>query len=483
VSCLLVLVLLADPPMIAWTAQPGVSFIDVENIGDINGDGTEDIVAAPNGAAALYCLDGMTGEAIWINTQTPGILMSGAIRALPDVNGDGHKDIAVGGSDGTTSVFSGLDGNLIWSRQSEWPVHAVNYSTGSSSTIPIIHSTLWSISGYTYFLALDGLAGDSLWRYQTWTDDRQVSVISDFSGNNWDEISICHDRGYVYSGFCEVIDGLTGQSLYSTSTIYFGAMDVTDTPLFILASYSWGGDTTIRAEDMVSSDTLYTIAQGLIEPDTLKFVTGVTGGSINFPILMGWSSFSPDLYLISGLNGNLGIPISYNSPIVLPMAFQESDISWKLAVLTQESLYLTEPSEGATPAGPSCNLPAAPGRDMCLFSSEDYPTKLAAVAISGTAGPGLCAIATSWPTETGEVYNQAISTGIDVLCNPGFGGVTVQNALTPETYLVIDIVGRLVEVVHLSGAEVRFIPLPVGVYHIVNTDDNRCKSRAIVISN
>jgi len=485
VSWLVLVALLADPPYVIWTAQPNTSFIDVENIGDINLDGTDDIVAAPGSGVGLYCLCGLTGESIWYSSQAPAICMSGSIRAIPDVNGDGSKDIALGGEDGTTRVFSGLDGDLLWSKQSDWPIHAVNYSTGSTSNIPIIHSTLWGMNGYTYFLALNGQAGDSLWRYQTWTEDRKISVISDFSGNNWDEISICHDRGSAYSGFCEVVDGLTGESLYSTSTIYFGAMDIIDTPLFILASYSWGTDTAIRAEDMISGDTLYTIPEGLIGGDTLKFVTGVTGGDINFPILMTWSPGTSWLYLVSGLSGNLESSIAYGSPVVLPEAYQQSENIWRLSVLTNQYLYLTEPTIGSSLSGLSCNLPVSPGRDMSLLSSEEYPTKIAAVAMSGTSGPGLCAIATSWPTdiELETSHPLTIEQGIRLLSNPGIGGITISNAESPGTIRVFNLTGRCLQEVWLEQAQTRFISLPAGIYHLVDSEGALCTTRAIVLSN
>ena len=482
-SWLVLLALLADPPYVIWAAQPNTPFIDIENIGDINLDGTDDVIAAPGSGAGLYCLSGLTGDSIWYNSQVPAICMSGAIQAIPDINGDGSNDIAVGGEDGTISAFSGLDGSLIWSKQSDWPVHAVNYSTGSTSYSPIIHSTLWGMNGYTYFLALDGLAGDSLWRYQTWTEDRQISVISDFSGNNWDEISICHDRGSAYSGFCEVVDGLTGQSLYSTSTIYFSAMDITDTPLFILASYSWGDDIAIRAEDMISGDTLYTIAEGLFGGDRLMFVKGVTGGSISFPILMAWVSGSSDLNLASGLTGVVETPISYASPIVLPVAYQQSGSVWRLAVLTNEYFYLTEPSGGSTPPGPTCSLPAPLGSDISLLSSGEYPTKIAAVAMAGVSGPGLCAIATSWPTEIDHHQSHPLEPGMQLLSNPGLGGISMCNERTSETIRILDLTGRCVQEVYLQHAQVQFISLPAGVYHILNSENSFCAPRAIVLSN
>ena len=491
-SCMLILLLIADPPMVVWTAQPGESFIDVENIGDINGDGTDDIAAATelNESSGLYCLNGLTGETLWSVPEMPGVTLTGALCALPDINGDGFSDLALGtgwesgSSTGFTNIISGLDGNLIWSRQAEWPVEAVSYSTGPAGTFPVIHSTLWANTVHTFFLALDSETGDSLWRHQTWTRDRQISVISDFSGNNWDEISICHDRGSVYSGFCEVVDGLTGGQLYSTNTIYFGAMDIVDTPLFTIATRSWGGEYGIQAEDMVSGDTLYIIEEEYINGvDTLKFVTGVTGGSLPFPILTGWCSSLQNLYLICGPDGSFQVPITYGSSVVLPVAYQESESLWNLAVLTEELFYITEPAIINSESGPSCDLPSPPGKDMCLLTSDLYPTQLAAVAMSSGTGSGLCAIATSWPAGTDVQINSPVTVNSLLLSNPGSGGIHFQIEKNQQNILVLDITGRIVEPVHQFETGVHFLPLPAGVYHVIDIDDLSSSLRAVVLSN
>jgi len=337
------------------------------------------------------------------------------------------------------------------------------------------------MNGYTYFLALDGETGDSLWRYQTWTDDREISVISDFSGNNWDEISICHDRGSAYSGLCEVVDGLSGEQLYLTYTVYFGAMDITDTPLFTIATSSWGGETSIQAEDMLTGDTLYTIGEEFTGMGILKFVTGVAGGDLPFPILMGQYTSFRELYLICGLSGSLQDPIIYGSNVVLPLAFQESDSLWNLAVLTAESFYITEPAIISPSPGPSCDLPSTPGSDMCLLNSSNYPTPLAAVAMEGGTGSGLCTVATSWPVGISEEINHPVITNPVLLSNPGHGGILIQCNQDQMNIHVLDITGRLVKSIQMFDAEISFIPLPAGVYHIANSADFSSSIRAVVI--
>lgn len=477
--------------MVVWSAQPGESFLDVENIGDVNGDGTDDIVAATtlNQSNGLYCFSGLTGDTLWVAQDLPGITLTGALCAIPDVNQDGFSDIALGtgwetgSSLGDVNVVSGVDGSSIWSRQTEWPIEAINYSTGPPDSYPILHATLWGISGDTQFLALDGQNADSLWCHVTWTDDRKVSVISDFSGNNWDEISICHDRGSAYSGLCEIVDGLTGTQLCSTGTIYFGAMDITDTPVFTIATRSWGGEIEILAANIISGDTLYTIPEGNLAADTLMFITGVSGGNLPFPILTTWSSFYNKVYLICGLSGSYQYSITYGSNVVLPFGYQVSENLWNLGVLTNEQFYITEPSITNPVPGPSCNLPSIPGRDFCFLNSDLYPTPLAAVVMSSGAGPGICTIATSWPVGIQKPENYPVIVNTSLLSNPCNGGIYLQTEEAQTNIRILDITGRLVESIQKLEAGIHFIPLPSGVYHIIERDDLTTTNKVVVLPN
>lgn len=107
----------------------------VATIGDLNGDGVgELIVGAPTetfgtmgsvGTIAIF--DGSNGSLLRMHSGAlPGDSFGTSIAALPDVDQDGFPDYCVGASSadvgglvnaGAVSVFSGLTGALIWSRQ------------------------------------------------------------------------------------------------------------------------------------------------------------------------------------------------------------------------------------------------------------------------------------------------------------------------------------------------------------------------------
>jgi len=99
-------------------------------IGDVDFDGYDDVlVGAPgyavNGfdkAGVILIYSGKTGLPIrfdWSPTPTANGAFGAAVIVLPDINGDGRRDYAVGapgemGGQGRVRVYSGATGNVIW---------------------------------------------------------------------------------------------------------------------------------------------------------------------------------------------------------------------------------------------------------------------------------------------------------------------------------------------------------------------------------
>ncbi len=97
------------------------------NIGDVDGDGVNDLTtSAPNlemdgpRSGRIYVYSGRTGELIWTQSGKPGNQLGLGIEAAGDTNADGIPDVIAGAPGAAeTYVFSGRDGSLLLTLTAE----------------------------------------------------------------------------------------------------------------------------------------------------------------------------------------------------------------------------------------------------------------------------------------------------------------------------------------------------------------------------
>ena len=97
------------------------------NIGDVDGDGINDVTtsAPTNGeggqaAGKVYVYSGRTGSLLWSHAGEAGERLGLGIEAAGDVNGDGTPDVVAGApGGGRTYVFGGRDGTILLTLQVE----------------------------------------------------------------------------------------------------------------------------------------------------------------------------------------------------------------------------------------------------------------------------------------------------------------------------------------------------------------------------
>jgi len=116
-------------PLYEFDGAPGdLLGYAISDAGDVDADGTHDIVAgARNGNRALV-FSGATGDQLLeLTGEQRGVFFGFAVASAGDVNADAHADLLVGATrndasgldSGRAYVFSGIDGSLIRTLEAE----------------------------------------------------------------------------------------------------------------------------------------------------------------------------------------------------------------------------------------------------------------------------------------------------------------------------------------------------------------------------
>lgn len=93
----------------------------IGDAGDVDADGTHDIIVGRPGASTAYVYSGATGASLLTLTAPAAELAGVAVASAGDVNADGHGDLLVGAQraslNGTNAgrvyIFSGADGSVL----------------------------------------------------------------------------------------------------------------------------------------------------------------------------------------------------------------------------------------------------------------------------------------------------------------------------------------------------------------------------------
>ncbi|MBW6515196.1 MAG: choice-of-anchor D domain-containing protein [Candidatus Cloacimonetes bacterium] len=181
---------------IEWTMQPaGTSVWALSQIDDVNGDGIPDVlIGSFMGGGNYYALDATDGSIIWSGSTGASLIMQ--FEVLGDVNGDGYNDIAIGHVSSHAAVFSGEDGQYIWSQNvadNAWYIANGGDLTGNGIN-DLFVGTLYQ-SNYAYFI--DSTDGEILLSIATGTPVDAIGSIPDVTGDNSREMIVGGRNGSI----------------------------------------------------------------------------------------------------------------------------------------------------------------------------------------------------------------------------------------------------------------------------------------------
>lgn len=207
---------------------------------DLNGDSVPDFIAAApahsqtgTNAGYVAAIHGATSAFLWQTYGASGSQLGMAVCVLPDLNGDGHPDVAVGapgGFYGNVYILSGSNGHLIRSYQgsqsSRFGVSLAAIRSATGQTRLLVGEERWGTtngrvllldptqsSAFAGIWAVAGMPGDFLGRI--------VATAGDMDGDGNDDVLAGRLSDQV-----DVFSGSTGSWLhtfYGNGTPEYGA--------------------------------------------------------------------------------------------------------------------------------------------------------------------------------------------------------------------------------------------------------------------
>lgn len=248
----------ADASILATIDGPvvdGVFGRDLVGLNDTNGDGVADFaVGAPNQlGGVLYVHSGADFSLLWQQNGTIGDFFSNigsVVENAGDVNNDGVDDVVVGmGNEGTAfdfagrvKVYSGADGSVLHEFFGTQENHYAGRAVGSAGDLDGDghDDVLVTFQGDTTEGTLagavrvfSGATGAVLWEQFGWADDTlglQALGIGDQDGDSVPDIAMScsrSDLGAYLAGYVRVHSGATGRllGLWLAEEPYNGSSD------------------------------------------------------------------------------------------------------------------------------------------------------------------------------------------------------------------------------------------------------------------
>jgi len=173
-----------------WTHTPGVSVFACGVLSDVTGDGIDEALAVlwTLGGGAIRCLNGTSGAIVWTSTAVPDYGMM--VDELEDVTGDGKPEVIVSSWENAVIVLDGDDGSLVWKTTvgttnggDVWTARAIDDLNGDGRQDVVAGSFDYRV------YALDGDSGQVLWSFLTGNRVFSVYPVGDLNGDGRPEVA------------------------------------------------------------------------------------------------------------------------------------------------------------------------------------------------------------------------------------------------------------------------------------------------------
>jgi outer membrane protein assembly factor BamB len=177
---------------VLWSYDPGigVGVFACGVLSDVTGDGVDEAVAVlwTTSGSAIRCLNGTNGALVWSSTDVSEYGM--AVDQLEDVTGDGKNELVVSSWENAAIVLDGDDGALVWKSTvgtlnggDVWTARAIDDLDGDG----LQDVVAGSFDGNVY--AMDGASGDVFWSYDTGNRVFSVYPVGDLDGDGRPEVA------------------------------------------------------------------------------------------------------------------------------------------------------------------------------------------------------------------------------------------------------------------------------------------------------